>query len=175
MSIDDENPLSHDFEGPSRSQLRREALDVLDLAKRLMDLTEAELERIPMSDDLRDLVRESREVRQHIARKRQAQFLAKRLRAAEDEIPAMRAALAHDRAEELRETARLHRLEAQRDQLIAEGDEAMNEFLARAPHDQRQQLRQLIRRARFEREQGKPPAAARELFRVLREMDAPAD
>jgi len=53
--------------------------------------------------------------------------------------------------------------------LIAEGDDALNEFVATFPHADRQQLRQLARQARTERDQGKPLHAYRELFRMLRQ------
>ena len=81
-----------EFEGPSRSELRRQALDVLALAKALVELTDPELARVPLSDDLRELIVDSRRITAQIARKRQMQYLAKHLRRAEDELPAIRAA-----------------------------------------------------------------------------------
>jgi ribosome-associated protein len=177
---DQEDPFSHeparkrrsrsDPDAPSRGALRREALDVLALAHALAELSDAELDRIPMADDLRELVVTSRAVHQHIARKRQLAFLAKKLRAREDELPPIRAALEHDRAVERRATAQLHRAENWRDRLLAQGDEALAELLTEHPDADRQQLRTLIRRAADEQRRHKPPAAARELFRQLREL-----
>lgn len=157
-----------EFDGPSRSQLRREALDVLALAKALVELTDAQLARVPLSDDLRELVIESRRITANIARKRQLQFLAKHLRRAEDELPAIRAAIEQDTGERRREAAGHHRAESWRDRLVAEGDEALNALLEAHPDADRQQLRTLARRAQEERHANKPPAAARELFRALR-------
>lgn len=159
-----------DPDAPSRGALRREALDVLGLAHALVELNEAQLARVPLADDLRELVATSRAVKQHIARKRQLGFLAKKLRLREDELPAIRAALEHDKANEQRETARLHRAEALRDRLLDGGDEALVEFLANHPTADRQQLRSLMRRAIDERAREKPPAASRELFRALRDV-----
>jgi ribosome-associated protein len=88
----------------------------------------------------------------------------------DDEIEAIRAALDRDRGLARRETAVLHQLEAWRDRLIDEGDEALGELLVRFPQADRQQLRQLARQARTEREQNKPLHAYRELFRLLREI-----
>jgi ribosome-associated protein len=159
-----------DPDAPSRGARRKEALDVLALAHALAELSEAQLVRVPLSDDLRELVATSRAVHQHVARKRQLGFLAKKLRVREDELPAIRAALEHDRDSERRETARLHRAEAWRDRLLGGGDEALTALLAAYPDADRQQLRTLVRRAADEAQRGKPPAAAREVFRILREL-----
>ncbi|UXI69926.1 ribosome biogenesis factor YjgA [Tahibacter amnicola] len=155
---------------PSRSQRRREALAVFELAERLVALSDPQLAQIPLDDDLRDEVMKARAVTQHIARKRQVQFLAKQMRRRDDELPAIRAALDHDRDLSRRETAGLHRLEKWRDRLIDQGDDVLNELLEQMPHADRQHLRQLTRQARTERLENRPPHAYRELFRVLREL-----
>jgi ribosome-associated protein len=158
-------------EAPSRSQLRREALDVLKLAHTLADLSDAQLVQVPLSDDLREEVQRARAVKQQIARKRQIQFLAKQLRKLDDaEIEPLRTALEHDKDHARRETATLHQIESQRERLLDEGDDAINTLIAEYPHADRQHLRQLARHARIEREQNKPLHAYRELFRVLREI-----
>ncbi len=158
-----------EFLSPSRSQQRRDALAVFDLAERLVAMGERELSAVPMPDDLRDLVRDSRRITAQIARKRQLQFLAKIMRREDDEvIDAIRRALVRDRDETRRDTARLHRLEATRERLLSEGDEALAEFIAEHPGADRQKLRQLIRNARLERDKQKPPHAFRDLFRELK-------
>ena len=159
-----------DDEGPSRSQLRREALDVLKLAQALVDLTDAQLGQVPLGDDLLEEVRRARAVAQQIARKRQTQFLAKQMRKLDDaDVDAIRAALDHDRNSIRREAAALHRVEQWRDRLLEGDDETLNEFIALHAQADRQHLRTLARQARIERERNKPPHAARELFRALRE------
>jgi ribosome-associated protein len=165
----------HGYDGPSRSQLRREALDVLKLAHTLVDLSDAQLAHVPLTDDLREEILRARAVKQQIARKRQTQFVAKQLRKVdEDAIEAIRAALEHDKDFGRRETALLHQVEKWRERLIAEGDGALNEFLGKFPQADRQQLRQISRQARNERDQNKPLQAYRELFRILREISSSA-
>jgi ribosome-associated protein len=159
-----------DPDAPSRGERRREALDVLALAHALAELSDAQLARVPLADDLRELIVTSRGVRQHIARKRQLAFLAKQLRNREDELAPIRAALEHDQDAERRETARLHRAEATRDRLVAGGDKALSAFVTEHPDADRQHLRALVRRAHEEATRNKPPAAARELFRAVREL-----
>ena len=158
------------WDGPSRSQQRREALDVLAVAKALFELSDSQLAHVPLSDDLRELVVDSRKITAHIARKRQMQFLAKHLRRREEELPAIRAALDHDKGESRKETAKLHRIEQSRDRLLEGGDDAINLLMETYPDADRQRLRQLVRRANEERRANKPPAAARELFKALRDM-----
>lgn len=157
--------------GPSRSDQRREALAVLELALRLMEQGEARINQLPLSDEMRELVLASKKITAQIARKRQAQYLAKRLRR-EDEamLHDVRAALDHDKSDRIREAQALHRIEHWRDRLVAEGDAALAELMAEHPLADRQHLRQLARNAHREKLDNKPPHASRELFRELREL-----
>ncbi|MEO7432445.1 MAG: ribosome biogenesis factor YjgA [Dokdonella sp.] len=156
---------------PSRSQLRREALDIFKLAESLAALGEAALARVPLPDDVRIEVERARAVTSHIAHKRQTQYLAKQLRHLDDEeIEPIRRALAHDREKAHVETAGMHRVESWRERLLAEGDEALAEFIGAHPSADRQQLRTLVRNALAERKANKPPHAFRELFRAVREL-----
>jgi ribosome-associated protein len=166
-----EDELPEDELAPSRSQQRRDALEVFALAETLAALSDAQLARVPLDEELLAEVRRTRAVTSHIARKRATQFLAKQLRKLdESDLSPIRAALAHDRAKAHHDAAALHRLETWRDRLIAEGDAALDELLALHPSADRQHLRQLARNARAERDREKPLHAYRELFRALREL-----
>ena len=165
---------SGDFLGPSRGEMRREALGVLELAHRLVEQPAARLLQLPMSEDLLAIAIEAQRITAQIARKRQVGFLAKKLRREDDEtLDAIRAAMEHDKADSRRENAALHRIEAVRDQLIAEGDDALAQLIVEYPHADRQHLRQLARNAREEKLRNKPPHAFRELFRELRQLMQP--
>jgi len=134
-------------------------------------LSDAQLSRLPLDDELRAEVARTRAITSHIARKRQTQFLAKQLRKLdESELEPIRNALEHDRVQAHHEAAALHRLEAWRSRLIDEGDAALEELLALHPSADRQRLRQLARNARAERDAEKPLHAYRELFRALRDL-----
>ena len=175
MHNSDEFEQEEDF-GPSRSEQRREALGVLSLALQLMEQSDARISQIPMDEDLRSLVLASKKITAQIARKRQAQYLAKIMRRQDDDaLQAIRAALDHDKVEGRREAQALHQVEYWRDRLIAEGDVALAELLALHPHADRQHLRQLARNAHQEKLKNKPPHAYRELFRELRALlESPA-
>lgn len=158
------------YGGPSRSIQRREALDILALAKELAALPEGMLDQVPLNESLRHQVDEARRITQPIAHKRQVQYLAKHLRKHEDDIPAIRLAVDAPKQEKRRATAQLHHAESWRDRLISEGDEAITALLAEHPQADRQQLRQLVRQALSEAKADKPPAASRQIFRLIREL-----
>ena len=161
-----------EFFSPSRSQNRRDALDVLELAETLAGLSAAQLARLPIPDELMPHIRETQRITSYGARKRQTAFLAKQMRRQPDEaLDAIRDAMSKDGEAARRETAALHRVEALRDALLGfEGDAAMTALLAEHPHADRQHLRQLVRNAHEERKRNKPPHAFRELFRELKDL-----
>ena len=161
-----------DFFSPSRSQQRRDALDVLALGEQLVAMSAAQLARLPIPEALLPHIHDSQRISSYIARKRQIAFLAKQMRKLDDEeLEAIRDAMSKDGDAAKRETASLHRVEALRDALLGDdGDAAMTELLDAYPHADRQHLRQLVRNAHDERKRNKPPRAYRELFRELRDL-----
>ncbi len=161
--------LSQKPELISKSQLRRDALELKSLAARLIKLSPARLALVPLDEQLRDAVDEAQHIRSNVARKRQMQFVAKLLRRIDAE-PLMLAIDGFDN-EARQLNARHHRAEAWRDHLLETGDPAVGELLGQRRDADAQVIRQLIRNARRETNQGKPPAAARALFRMLRELD----
>lgn len=163
-----------EFLGPSRSQQRRAALDILELGEQLVALSAAQLARLPIPDEVMPHIRETQRITSYGARKRQLAFLAKQMRRQDDEaLDAIRDALGKDGEAARRETAAMHRVEALRDTLLGDdGDAAMTALLDEHPHADRQKLRQLVRNTHEERKRNKPPHAFRELFRELRELMA---
>ena len=160
---------SGEFLSPSRSQKRREALDVLELAKALVALTPAQLARVPVPEPTLPHIEDARRITSNIAHKRQLAFLAKQMRKLDDEeLQAMRDALDEKSETSRAEVAALHRVEAWRTKLVDGGDEALAELLDLYPEADRQRLRQLVRNALDERKRNKPPRAFRALFRELR-------
>ena len=160
-----------DYFGPSRGEQRREALAVLALAHDVAATPYARLQQLDLDEDVLAAAADAQRITAQIAKKRAIGFLAKKLRKQDDEaLAALRAALDHDKAGGRRETAALHRIEALRDELIDDGDEALAKLLAEHPHADRQHIRQLARNAREERLKNKPPHAYRELFRELRTL-----
>ena len=162
-----------EFLSPSRSQNRREALEVLALGEQLVGLTEAQLAKLPVPESLLPHIRECKRITAQIAHKRQLQYLAKQMRREDDEVlEAIRDALDEKGEAARREVAAMHRVETWRDRLLDGGDAALAELLDEYPTADRQQLRQLVRNTLEERKRNKPPRAFRELYRALRELIA---
>ncbi|WP_442683839.1 ribosome biogenesis factor YjgA [Stenotrophomonas sp. JC08] len=164
-----------EFFSESRSQNRREALEVLALGETLVSLTPAQLARLPIPEDLLEHIEYSKRITAHGARKRQLAFLAKQMRREEDAtLEAIRDALEANSATSKRSVALMHRIERWRERLLAEGDAALAELLEEFPDGDRQQLRTLVRNALAEQAKNKPPRAFREIFQVLRELMEPS-
>lgn len=152
----------------SRSQVKREMLALQALAARLMELSPEQWQGLGLGPMTLEALEESRRIKSHNARRRHTRRLGKLLRNEETErVEALFGRL--DNAH-LEDTRRLHRLEAWRERLLAEGDEALESLLTEAPGADRQRLRQLIRDGRREREAGRAPANQRKLFKYLREL-----
>ena len=156
-------------EDVSKSQRKREALEVRTIANRLIGLPPAKLAQVPLDDQLRAEIERARNIRSHVARKRQMQYVAKLLRRGDTE--AVAGALAAFDDEARLANARHHRAEAWRDHLLDAGDPAVGQLLDARRDADAQAIRQLLRNARREAARNRPPAAARSLFKMLRELD----
>lgn len=155
-------------EGVSRSQRKREMLALQELGARLMELSPAQWQALNPGPALSQALEESRRVKGHNARRRHAKRLGKLLR--DEEADRVRALFAHLDGDRREERRRLHRLERWRERLLADGDAALEALLAEVPGADRQRLRQLVREGRRERDEERPPASQRRLFRYLREL-----
>ena len=153
----------------SKSQRKRDAHELLDLAKKLIAMPESRLNRMPMDDNLREEIEFARSIRAHGARKRQLMTVGKMLRKRDTEelIDAVNGIDQKNR----QVNARFHHVEAWRDRLVEGNDQDLSELLEQSPDINVQTLRQLIRNAKKEAKLGKPPAASRKLFKFLRETD----
>lgn len=170
------DPETGEFLGPSRSEQRREALDIRSLGEKLVALAPAHLAKLPIPEELLQHIHETQRITSHIAHKRQLQFLAKQMRRESDQtLDAIRDAMEVGGDAKRRETAILHTVETWRSRLLEDGDAALAELLSEFPAADRQHLRQLVRNAGEERKKNKPPHAFRELFRELRELLAESE
>ena len=154
----------------SKSQRKREAHELLDVAKTLISMPESRLKRMPLDDDLLREINFARSIRPHGARKRQLMTVGKMLR--KRDVAELLEALDGVNQKNRKLNARHHLIEAWRDKLIEGSDQTLSEFLELSPESNSQTLRQLIRNARKEAKAGKPPIASRKLFKLLRETDA---
>jgi ribosome-associated protein len=153
------------YDGPSRSQKKREVEALQEMGALLVELPAAQFKRMVLPDALREAVAACRKITQNGALRRQKQFIGKLMRSV-DPLP-IQAQLDAFNGSSVAETARLHQAERWRDRLLAESD-ALTLFVNAHPAADATHLRQLIRAAHDETAKNKPPKAFRELFRVIR-------
>jgi ribosome-associated protein len=172
MSEDTSDEFLPSEEKPSKSARKRHSDELQHLGEMLIELPLAELEALELPEILRDAVLLARRITKHGGLYRQKQYIGKIMRKIDPEP--IRIALAARQEEQRISALKLHRLEHWRDRMLAEGPSAVDEFLAaRNPQTRstpRARLVALVARAREEREQQRPPAAARELFKLIREQ-----
>ncbi|MCG7589111.1 MULTISPECIES: ribosome biogenesis factor YjgA [unclassified Halomonas] len=159
--------IDEQVERPSKSQLKREMHALQALGETLIAMNPTERSRFPLSDDMLRAIDETARIRSHEGRRRHMQYVGKLIR--KEDLTAIQGVFdAIEQEKEQRDHA-FHRLEKWRDRMIDEGDDAVDLFMVDYPNADRQALRQLVRNARKEREQGKPPTSSRKLFKHLRE------
>ena len=155
-----------DGEFVSRSEKKRRVEELQKLGTALVALAPAQLEALELPDELVAAVRDAQRISSHEARRRQLQFIGKVMRGVDPEP--VRAALAQIAGQSAVARVRLRRLEQWRERLIGD-DGALTQFASEHAGADLQALRVLIRNARKEIAEHRPPRAQRELFRMLRD------
>ena len=166
--MNDSQDDAPEYLGPSKSQLKREMHQLQDLGRRMLDLSNDQLNTLPISETLRAAIEESRRIRQNEARRRHLQYIGKIIRQEDDPEGLTRAIAAFDAGSE-EHTRRHHLAERWRDRMIEEGDPAIGEFLNYCTTADIQHLRNLARNARRDVQKEKNTGQPRKLFRYLRE------
>ena len=170
---DDEQPRHDDVdegadEGPSKSELKRQDRDLRALGVQLVDLPAAELAALELPEKLLDAVEACRRITSHGARLRQEMYIAKVMR--QVDVEPIRVALARRAEIDRQRVRREHGLERWRERLLADEADAWTELGGRIEPSALGPLRALARQARAEKAASRAPAAARQLFRRLREL-----
>ena len=155
---------------PSKTQRKQQMEELQTLGEELVALSADRIKKIDIPDDLRDAVREAQRMTKHDeAKRRQMQYIGKLMRNVE--VEPIRAALALVRGESAGETAKLHRLERLRGELLAD-EKVASEIAQLYPTVDLQHLRSLRRAALKEKLQNKPPRSYRAIFQLLKELES---
>ena len=155
----------------SKTKRKKEMHELQAIGAELVELPDAQLAKIDMPEALREAVLEAKRIKAHEGKRRQMQYIGRLMR---DLDPApIRERLEALSGQSAQETARHRRLEQLRERLLAD-DAALTDFVTAHSGADLQELRTLIRNARREQKEGKPPRAYRELFRVLKALEARA-
>lgn len=162
------------YDRPSKSQLKREMTALQELGEELVAQPKDRVMRVPMPEDVREVILECQKIKDHEGRRRQMQFVGKKMRSLEEEeVAAIRKMIDSWKGASKAETAAMHALERMREKLLAD-DKALTGLKEQYPEADVQQLRTLIRNARKEQAENKPPKAYREIFQILKQLQAPS-
>ncbi len=161
--------FEQEYDRPSKSQLKREMTALQKLGEDLVEQPKDRVKRVPMPEDVRDAILECQQIKNHEGRRRQLQYVGKKMRTlTEEEVAIIQKTIDSWRGASKSETAAMHALERRREKLLA-NDAALTDIMADYPSIDVQQLRALIRNARKEQAEQKPPKAYREIFQILKQ------
>lgn len=164
------NEFEQEYDRPSKSELKRQMTALQKLGQELVDAPRDRVKRVPMPEDVRDAILECQTITNHEGRRRQMQFVGKKMRTLdEEEVALIQKTIDSWKGASKSETAAMHSLERKREKLLAK-DEALTELMAENPELDVQHLRTLIRNARKEQAENKSPKAYREIFQILKEI-----
>lgn len=158
-------PENSDDVWVSKTQKKKQMDALQDLGAELTRLSADTLKKIGLPEDLLQAVLAHKKITSNSALKRQVQYIGRLMR--ETDPAPIEAYLAKIKGDNTAHNAYMQRLEMLRERLI-EHDDALTELVAKYPAIDVGSLRTLIRNARKEKEQTKPPKAYRALFQQLR-------
>ena len=153
---------------PNKTKIKKEIAALFTLGEQMASLSVAHLKGLDLPDNIHKAVTEVARMQPTGARKRLLKYIAGQLHKIDTTLILEKVArLQNKSAHAVREH---HLSEQWRDKLIAEGNDALTDFLDEYPHVDRQQLRQLMRNAQKEAQTNKPPKSSRLLYRYLKSL-----
>lgn len=163
--------FEQEYERPSKSELKRQMSELQKLGEELVAEARDRVKRVPMPEDVRDAILMCQTITNHEGRRRQMQFVGKMMRKLdEEEVAVIQRTIDSWKGMSKADTAALHALERRREKLLAD-DKALTVLLAEHAELDGQHLRTLIRNARKEQAENKPPKAYREIFQILKDLE----
>jgi len=153
-------------ERPSKSQRKRDHLALVELARQLAALPDRTRRHLVGDGIVLEPLQQAANMKASGARERQLKYIAQLLE--KTDYHALQTALDEHAKPSRASVALQHLAEQWRERLLAD-DTALDALLAEHPQVERQRLQPLILEARQQAAAGKPPKAARQLFRLLRD------
>jgi ribosome-associated protein len=164
--------FEQEYERPSKTELKRQSDALQALGAELVEAPRDRIKRVPMPEDVREAILTCQSITNHEGRRRAMQFVGKKMRTLdEEEVAVIQRTIEGWKGASKADTAAMHALERRRDKLLTD-DNALTTLLSENPELDVQQLRTLIRNARKEQAENKPPKAYREIFQILKQVDA---
>jgi ribosome-associated protein len=165
--LEHENQFDENYK--SKTALKNEMAGLQAMGKKLTELNADQIKQIPMNDELAKAIEDAKRIRQREATRRHLQYIGKLMRS--QDIDAIQYQLDLFDTSSLVYAQTLHKLEKLREQLITGDQVVLTEYLEDTPGIDVTRLRQLIRNAQKEKNQGKNLGSAKKLFRYLKECE----
>ncbi len=156
---------------PSKTRRKEASHELQSLGAALVELSDANLASLGLSEPLFDAIGAYRRIRTHEARRRQMQLIGKLMRSAD--VEPLRHAVNELGLGRAQDSLALHKAERWRAELIAE-DDAATRFATGHPGVDTQRLRALVRNARKDvslAPEQRSGRAFRELFQFIRAQE----
>lgn len=150
----------------SKSQRKRDMIELQKMGEQLIRLNAEQLEKMELPANLLEAILHAKSIKANEAKRRQLQYIGKIMR--NIDVEPIRLALKKLQFSHEKSTAQFHKTEEWRQDLITGGDDKLNAFLSEYPTVDRQQLRQLTRKAQHDRKNDKNTGAETALFKYLR-------
>ena len=171
MTKPDNDPSANDDE-PSKSDIKREALKLQELGKRIYELSNKERAQLSLNPDLVKAFEEAKRISNKEALRRHFQYVGKLIRNTD-------AALLEDALEKLKsapleKSRKILAMESFTTELIQKDIELSESFMEQHPNTDRTKLRQLIRNAKKQTKSDEVPPfknnSARKLLEYLKQQ-----
>jgi len=151
----------------SKSEVKREMHKLQDFAQSLIEMSKHQRSRLPLSDDLKDaMILADKITNKHEALRRHIRHTAKIL--LETDLEPIYQAMEVMANKHQQETAQFVRLETIRDELVDQGNDAVEALIAEFPQIERQKVKQLVRLAAKEKKAEKLGKHYKNLFTYLK-------
>ena len=164
----DDSSLEMEEELKSKTEMKREMHNLQDFAQSLIEMSKHQRSRLPLSDDLKDaMILADKITNKHEALRRHIRHTARIL--LETDLQPINHAIEVMANKHQQETAKFVRLETIRDELIEQGNDAVEALISEFPQIERQKIKQLVRLAAKEKKAEKQGKHYKNLFTYLKE------
>src|SRR5215217_3033894 len=115
------NEFEQEYERPSKSELKRQMDELQKLGAQLVAEPRDRVKRVPMPEDVKDAILMCQTITNHEGRRRQLQFVGKKMRSlSEEEVAVIQRTIDSWKGASKAETAALHALERRREKLLTD-------------------------------------------------------
>ncbi len=157
--------MEDDIQIKSKTQIKKEVEELQKLGVELTKLTKQQIERLEISDKLRNALIDARSIKSNIAGRRHRQFIGALMRDVDPEP--LRLALLQADTDIVVESKIEKQTRIWIDKLLTSDLAVIEEFISAYPRIERQRLKQLLRNIIKERKNKKSPKSLKTLEQII--------